>query len=395
MYFFSLIGIQTWQSDYHPYKKLVGLRISSSANLECYIPSPLLSNIITSCLPILTSLSNQTFTPIHFISNEEKNPLLQTPALMMLKQDPIYFCFYTLPPTLHLSIALLSLILIICAALIIQDYASGLHSYSLIHGLRSPISWLIIFLSDLVLCLLWLLILILIARFVHSSTFNGRFFALTPLFFITNLPFIYLIAKFFKSPILGATTIVFLLQFAHILYTFKVLIELFRGYRAIATIIHILRWLLLLIFPNVNVFTLILAILRPYSCPFDDSMLKQGDEFSHERYPYKVLIHILIFIAQFLLYFILLILIDTWKLPLFNRGMKGTINQQEEDNDVAEERHRIEIMNDEQKQSEALVVDNLSKRYRGSIIPAVNRLTFAVPHRQCFGLLGFNGSGMF
>jgi ABC-type multidrug transport system ATPase subunit len=52
-------------------------------------------------------------------------------------------------------------------------------------------------------------------------------------------------------------------------------------------------------------------------------------------------------------------------------------------------------MNNENKQNESLIVDNLSKRYFGSNIQAVNRLTFAVPHRQCFGLLGFNGSGMF
>jgi ABC-type multidrug transport system fused ATPase/permease subunit len=314
----------------------------------------------------------------------------------MPQQDSLFFCFYTVPPTLHLSIILLSLILIVCASLVIQDYASGLHSYSLIHGLRSPIHWSITFLSDLILCLLWLLILILIARFVHSSTFNGRFFALTPLFFIVNLPFIYLIAKFFKTPVLGATVILFILQLAHVLNTFKVFIELFRGYRALSTLVHIIRWLLLLLFPNVNVFTLIVAILRQYLCIFDDSILeKQGEEFSHERYPYKILIHTFIFLIQFVLYFILLIIIDISKLGLVKRRTQGEINQQEEDNDVREERHRIESMNDEDRQHEALVVDNLSKYYHGSDIPAVNRLTFAIPHRQCFGLLGFNGSGMY
>jgi ABC-type multidrug transport system fused ATPase/permease subunit len=315
---------------------------------------------------------------------------------MLLKQDSIYYCFYTLPYSLHLTIVLLSLILIICAALVIQDHASGLHSYSLIHGLRPPIHWSITFLSDLILCLLWLVILILIARFVHSSSFNGRFFALTPLFFIANLPFIYLLSKLFNSPILGASSIVVILLTAHLLNTFKVLIELFRGYRTLTTIVHILRWLLVIIFPNVNVFTLIVAILRPYSCPFSDDMIgREGEEFSHERYPYKRLIHTLIFVVQFILYFTLLIIIDTWKLPILGRGVRGTINESEEDNDVVEERRRIETMTDEERQNEALIVDNISKRYLGSHKPAVNRLTFAVPHRQCFGLLGFNGSGMF
>jgi hypothetical protein len=395
LHIFFLIEVRTWQSDHRRYKKLIGLRIPSSDKFECYVPSPVTPNIITSCLPVFASFSNRTLTPFHFISKDEKNPLLELSTLAMLKLDPMYYCFYTLPPKLHLSIILLSLILIICAALTIQDYASGLHSYAIIHGLRPTIHWIITFLSDLSLCLLWLGILILIERFVHSSTFNGRFSALTPLFFIVNLPFIYLIAKLFQAPIIGATVIIFLLQLAHFLFTFRVIIEVFRSYRAISTIIRILRWLLLLIFPNINVFTLIVAILRPYACPVDDSILQDQEEFSDERYPNKVLIHTLIFIGQFLLYFILLILIDTWKLTRFARGIKGPINRNEEDNDVTEERYRIDAMNEdeEDKQREALIVDNLSKRYLGSHIPAVNRLTFAVPHRQCFGLLGFNGSG--
>ncbi|UJR14570.1 hypothetical protein I4U23_001566 [Adineta vaga] len=388
-----LLDTHIWQSDYRHRKKIVGVRISSSNHMECYVSSPLLSNIITSCVPIYALFSNQTYTPMRFISNEERNPLFDTVALSLLKQDATYFCFYTLPPSLHLSIVLLSLILLISAALVIQDYVSGVHSYSLIHGLRSPIHWSITFLSDLFLCLLWLGILILIARFVHSATFNGRFFALTPLFFIANLPFIYLLSKFFNAPILGATIIIFLLQIAHVLYAFIVLIELFRGYPLVLTIIHAIRWLLLLIFPNVNVFTLIVTVLRSYSCPYDDSFLQQNDAFSHERYPHKILIHTSILVAQFIIYFLLLIVIDTWKIPFLGRRTKGIVNQQEEDSDVAEERNRIEKMSDEDKQNEALVVDNLSKRYPGSSVPAVNRLTFTVPYRQCFGLLGFNGSG--
>jgi hypothetical protein len=327
------------------------------------------------------------------ISGKERNPLLQ-PSTEPVFQDNSIFCFSILPPTYHLSIILISLILIICTALVIQDYASGLHSYSLIHGLCSPIHWSITFLSDFILCLLWLLILILIARFVHSSTYNGQFFALTPLFFIVNLPFIYLIGKFFQAPVLGATVIIFLLQLAHILNTLKIFFEIFRGYHTLARLIPVLRWLLLLIFPNVNVFILIQAVLRKSYCSFDNSIL-EGEEFSYEYYPYKILIHICIFLLQFFLYFILLIIIDISKLQFFEHRIKGEINQQEEDNDVTEERNRIELMTNQDRQYQAIILDNLSKHYHGSDIPAVNRLTFAVPHRQCFGLLGFNGSGMF
>ena len=391
---YFLTGEYTWYSEYRRYKTPIGLRIPSSDHLECYVPSPVLPNVIKSCLPIFTSFIDRTLTPLHLIRKEKRNPSLRISTSAMFHHDTFY-CFYTLPPRLHLSIILLSLILIICAALSIQHYVSGLHSYSLIHGLRSPIHWTIIFLSDLILCLLWLLILILIARLVHSSTFDGRFFALTPLYFIINLPFIYLIAKFFNGPILGATAIIVILQLAHILNMLKVLFELFRGYRVLSISISVLRWLLILFFPNINVFTLIVAILRRSSCPYDNSELKIQENFPHEHYPYKLLIHTLIFIGQFILYFLLLVIIDTWKLPILGHTVKGTINLQEEDNDVREERRRIEAMTNEEKQREALIVDNLSKRYHSLSIPAVNRLTFAVSHRQCFGLLGFNGSGMF
>jgi hypothetical protein len=386
--------VRTWPSDYRRPKTIVGIRVPSPGHLECYSPSPLVKNILASCVPMFTLFSNQTFTPLHIIESKTHPPQFHMPSFSLLKQDATFFCFYTLPPSLHMSIVLLSLILLVSAALVIQDYVSGVHSYSLIHGLRSPIHWAMTFLSDFVLCLLWLGILVLVARFAHSSTFNGRFFALSPLYFLVNLPFIYLISKRSTTPILGATINIFILLIAHVVYAFVILIELFRQYPLVLRAIHALRWFLLLVFPNVNVFTLIVAVLRPYSCPYDDSLLKDNDEFAHERYPNKILIHTVILIAQFIIYFLLLIAMDSWKLPYLGRPTKGVVNP-EEDSDVAEERHRISKMNDEEKQREALVTDNLTKRYPGADVLAVNRLTFAVPHRECFGLLGFNGSGMF
>ena len=387
-----LFKIRTWQSDHHLPTKLIGLRIPSPNNLECYVPSPHIPNIITACLPIYASLANRTLTSFQLIDKNDKNPFMLPNTISMLKHSPMYFCIYTLPPRLHLLVVLLSLILIVCAALTIQDYASGFHSYSIIHGLHSGIHWLITFISDLLLCLVWLAVLILIERFVNSENFLGRFAALTPLFFIANLPFIYLIARLFQAPIIGATVIFAILQFAHFLFTFRFIIEFFRGSQAISTLIRVLRWVLLLIFPNINVFTLIVTILRPLSCPFTDSMLNDQEEFSDERYPHKLLIHSLIFVGQFLLYFLALIFLDTFKFPSINRRIRGTVNP-DEDSDVSAERMRIMAMDEETKQHEALIVENLTKRYSFRSIPAVNRLTFAVPHRQCFGLLGFNGSG--
>ncbi|XP_058053877.1 phospholipid-transporting ATPase ABCA3-like [Anopheles bellator] len=61
-----------------------------------------------------------------------------------------------------------------------------------------------------------------------------------------------------------------------------------------------------------------------------------------------------------------------------------------EDTDVADERARVESFTG--PGSALLAVRELSKRYGRSLV-AVDRITFAVGDRECFGLLGVNGAG--
>ncbi|XP_032366681.1 retinal-specific phospholipid-transporting ATPase ABCA4 isoform X4 [Etheostoma spectabile] len=61
-----------------------------------------------------------------------------------------------------------------------------------------------------------------------------------------------------------------------------------------------------------------------------------------------------------------------------------------EDVDVAEERERL---SQSEKTNYILRVRDLSKTYRGTIIPAVDRICVAIPPGECFGLLGVNGAG--
>ena len=376
-----------WSSNHRPRRRFIGVRIISSNQFHCYVPPPALSNIINSCLPIFSIFSNRSISSLQLLSERDID---LSPSLT---RDNSIFCFSILPPSFHFSIILISLVLLICAALAIRDYTSGLYFYSLIHGLSSPIHWLITFLSDLILCLLWLGLVVLIARFVHASTFTGLFFALTSLLFFVNLPFIYLLARFFQSPVLGATVIVFILQLAHLLNTLKIFFEILRVYTLLSKLIPIIRWLLLLIFPNVNAYILIEAILRRSLCPYPE-LISAQKELSGEYYRHQILIHTLIFLIQFIVYFILLILIDTIPWPSLGGRMKNARSERDEDDDdVVEERNRIESMNEQDRQNQVLIIENLSKSFPGTLSPALNRLTFAVPPRQCFGLLGFNGSG--
>ncbi|XP_050076110.1 phospholipid-transporting ATPase ABCA3-like [Anopheles maculipalpis] len=69
-----------------------------------------------------------------------------------------------------------------------------------------------------------------------------------------------------------------------------------------------------------------------------------------------------------------------------------------EDTDVSEERIRVDrFYEDREHQSltgpALLMLRDLTKRYSSVKPPAVDRLTFAVGERECFGLLGVNGAG--
>ncbi|XP_035912164.1 ATP-binding cassette sub-family A member 3-like [Anopheles stephensi] len=70
-----------------------------------------------------------------------------------------------------------------------------------------------------------------------------------------------------------------------------------------------------------------------------------------------------------------------------------------EDSDVSEERTRVDRLYEERAHQSPtgqamLMLRDLTKRYGGFVKPpAVDRLTFAVGERECFGLLGVNGAG--
>ncbi|XP_006898072.1 PREDICTED: ATP-binding cassette sub-family A member 7 [Elephantulus edwardii] len=62
----------------------------------------------------------------------------------------------------------------------------------------------------------------------------------------------------------------------------------------------------------------------------------------------------------------------------------------EEDEDVARERERVV---QGATQGDVLVLQDLTKVYRGQRSPAVDRLCVGIPPGECFGLLGVNGAG--
>ena len=65
--------------------------------------------------------------------------------------------------------------------------------------------------------------------------------------------------------------------------------------------------------------------------------------------------------------------------------------------DVAAEKERVLAMVSGQKEPEAVVVQEIAKTFPASFgsaaTPAVRSLSLAVPHGECFGMLGPNGAG--
>jgi len=374
-------------------KNLIGFRVVSSDHVECYLPSPYVSNLIRSCLTMFSFYTNRSISPVEIISRRDQlardSSSINAEHSSSSDDSLSFLCFYSLPPSLHSSIVLISLIFIVSAALTIEDFHSGLHDYSLIHGLRSWIHWLVIYLTDLIISLIWLFLLIIVELIFNSKHFYTNFYLFAPLFFVADLPMIYLLAKFVQNPLLGATAIYFLLQFVHFLYTFRIVFELFRTSPFFAYFLPIFRWTTIFLFPNVNLYTLIVAVLRPSTCPIDDH------QFGFERYPMKIFLHSTIFFAQIFVYSTILIFLDRFRSTNVFKCLHRQTNQtnKEEDFDVFEERQRIRSMDRQNKENEALVVENLSKTFQRRSKPIVDRLTFAVSPGECFGLLGFNGSG--
>jgi hypothetical protein len=115
----------------------------------------------------------------------------------------------------------------------------------------------------------------------------------------------------------------------------------------------------------------------------------------------------LIFILHILIFLIILIISDSGLLKClcFNSNL-SEFDENRLDNDVLAERHRILNLDhlsqnqnatnftndDEEQETDHLIVRDLVKRYSGRDVLAVNHLTFGAKRGEAFGLLGYNVS---
>ncbi|XP_029955495.1 retinal-specific phospholipid-transporting ATPase ABCA4-like [Salarias fasciatus] len=166
------------------------------------------------------------------------------------------------------------------------------------------------------------------------------------------------------------------------------ILDLFESTTALYKLNQLLK-IVLLVFPH---FCLGRGLIdMAMNQALTDVYARFGEEYSPDPYRWDFIGKNLFCMAvEGFLYFILNVLfqyrffLDHW-IP---DGPKPHIL--DEDADVSEERER---MYQSGKTNDILRIKDLSKTYRGTIIPAVDRICVGVSPGECFGLLGVNGAG--
>lgn len=106
--------------------------------------------------------------------------------------------------------------------------------------------------------------------------------------------------------------------------------------------------------------------------------------------------NMIFFAGVSILLFTLLIMIE-YRIPqriiyeLHGRNVRAPLDNSQEDDDVANEKHKIDNMSPSEINAHSLLLKNFSKYY-GKFL-AVNKLSVGIKRAECFGLLGINGAG--
>ena len=162
---------------------------------------------------------------------------------------------------------------------------------------------------------------------------------------------------------------------------------------------RIFYWLSNVIFPPLNGKRLVALLLKSSSkslCKLIENDEKILSIFGsvHEIKSEHFWIHLSISLIHLILLFVCLYLIDIDLLKIQkNEIINDSFEEEELDDDVYQE--RIDLLSEANYSEDALVCIDIVKKYSEKENLAINHLTFRVQQGQCFGLLGFNGAGLF
>ncbi|XP_064556074.1 phospholipid-transporting ATPase ABCA3 isoform X2 [Drosophila montana] len=295
------------------------------------------------------------------------------------------------------------------ALFMINERQSRAKLLQFVCGVKGWIFWFSMFLWDFVTLLFTtVLIIVTLACFqeAHFSTFEelGRIALVLIVFGFSVLPFTYAFSLCFKDASTGYARIsIFNCLFGIAMFlTFVILANFYSDstiYKALNRIFNLYPHFALAM--TINKLSISAASRSACSklsglppiliCEMVPSCCSLPDYFAFEH-P-GVLTEILSMLFVGIIIFILLVL-GSYGMR-FNCGMlmrrRHPPPRTDIDNDVLNEKLRVENMSPEEKASKNLVLDNLSKYY-GPFL-AVNQVSLCVEESECFGMLGVNGAG--
>lgn len=289
----------------------------------------------------------------------------------------------------------------------------------MVSGARVYAYWLTAFLWDYITYMLTALVLI--ATFAifqekgwSSATELGRVLLVLMMFGWAMLPVTYIALRFFTVPASGYTRMAMLYIFTGLALFSVVFVMSLPSYDLIDTA-KLLKWFFL-VFPhfalsnglnniNLNVqgeelcrlqcleihgcTSKIMCALIPSCCP--PEYYKWAEPGIGRDSTYMFAVGLLAIVALLVTEYRLLAG-PVYAVKALFRGTPPRVGDSGPvDEDVLEERHRIQTMSRMEVDDHRLVVKNVSKTY-GKFL-AVNQLSIGVDGSECFGLLGVNGAG--
>ncbi|XP_052061510.1 phospholipid-transporting ATPase ABCA3-like [Mytilus californianus] len=311
---------------------------------------------------------------------------------------------------------------------LIKERSSGAKHIQKVSGVSSIAFWASNFLWDLINYLIpVLLILIVFAAFQTEAFVDDNRLGIVFLIFVfyawSFLPLTYAVSFFFSSApsgMVAMTMLNIIIGLATLIAVFVLKIPGFNTY----SIGSALDLAFAILFPNYCMGTSLMSMYvnwgytkacsesgYPASCQSScdsnggDICFPNSSNYLDTAYP-GVGLYILFLVAQGVVYFAILFMIEN---DVFNKcrykvnngnstsvsdfpSDEASIDGKQEDNDVAEEKHRINSNSvTHLMETDSVIVKNLTKYY--GRFHAVECISFGIAPNECFGLLGQNGAG--
>ena len=290
---------------------------------------------------------------------------------------------------------------------LVSERVSKSKHIQFVSGLDMPVYWLANFVWDLAIFLFPAITIVIIFAAFNFPAFTsgnnlGVVFLLIMLCGWQTLPMVYVASFFFDTPSSAYARLSMLFIFAGLGFLVAVFVTAIPSFSLLSTS-NILKQIgfilpnyaaaqaLLDMFYNDQYNSICYVSTKAYSSCVSQGTIPQP-MFS-TTFP-GIGRHIAFMVSYGAFFLLVLIAVEYGIVNLINSLTNADHYRGDEDEDVANERHRIEDSAPGTVQ-DTVIVNNVSRMFRvgGRTLKAVDHLSFGIPGGECFGLLGVNGAG--